>query len=479
MPEKPNIIIINCDDLGYGDLGCYGSEKHVTKAVDKMAEDGIRFTDFYMSAPVCSPSRASLLTGCYPKRIGFSKFAREKGEYSIVLFPGDRYGLNPDEITIAKLLKDQGYSTMLVGKWHCGDQPEFLPTKFGFDNYYGLPYSNDMGINYLGKEKIKHPWYDILTSFPPLPLIKNTEIIQQQPDQASLTERFVEEALRFIRSNKHKSFFLYLAHMYVHIPIYTPKSFLKKSKNDPYRAAVECIDWATDVIFNELKFCGIDDNTLVIFTSDNGGTSIMGGSNRPLRGFKGKCWEGGFRVPCIMRWPGKIKAGSVSDRIVTAMDLLPTIAKLAGTSIPDDRIIDGSNIESIIFDSPNSNYKEKPFFYYNGNNLYSVRNGDWKYFTHSVDYPEALYNLRDDISESIDLKDRYREIVKEMEKLLDKARYDMGDDLMSMRGKNTRPAGKVDNPRKLTNYDPNHPYIVAEYDMTCIIKRLKKTAKDS
>ena len=479
MPEKPNIIIINCDDLGYGDLSCYGSKDHNTPALDKMAEEGIRFTNFYMSASVCSPSRASLLTGCYPKRIGFSKFDRKDGDDDIVLFPGDEYGLNPDEITIAKVLKDQGYSTIHIGKWHCGDQPEFLPTRFGFDSYYGIPFSNDMGKNYFSEEITDNPWYSSrATSFPPLPLIDNEEVIQEQPDQASLTERYLEKAIRFIRDKKDRPFFLYFAHMYVHTPIYVPQRFLNSSKNGPYGAAVEFVDWVTEAIIDELKTCGIDDNTLVIFTSDNGSDTIMGGSNSPLRGLKNTCWEGGFRVPCIMRWPNRIKPGTVSDEITTVMDFFPTITGLAGADVPDDRVIDGQNIGGMIFDkSDGGQCDKKPFYYYQKNNLCAIREGDWKYFPGSPDYPEALYNLVDDISESIDLKDDNKNIVKKMRKLLDEARTDMGDDLNSAEGKNTRPVGKVDDPKFITSFDPEHPYIIAEYDMDSVFCRLKKLNK--
>lgn len=220
--NKPNIVLINCDDLGYGDLGCYGSPVHRTPVLDRMAEEGIRYTDFYMAAPLCSPSRGAMLTGCYPKRIGFGTFEGRQ-----VLFPGQGVGLNPKEHTMAKALKEQGYSTMLVGKWHCGDQPEFLPSNHGFDHYYGLPYSNDMGRQ-TGRE-----------DYPPLPLMLDDDVLQEQPDQASLTERYIEQSVRFIRQNKDTPFFLYLAHMHVHLPLYVPDRFLKQSRNGAYGAAVE------------------------------------------------------------------------------------------------------------------------------------------------------------------------------------------------------------------------------------------------
>ena len=265
MTDQPNIILINCDDLGYGDLGCYGSQINQSPYLDQMAAEGIRFTDFYMASPVCSPSRGAMLTGCYPPRIGFAEF-----DGNWVLFPGDALGLNPEENTIASLLKKQEYATKIVGKWHCGDQKEFLPTRHGFDSYYGIPYSNDMGIQ---SEKDTHP---------PLPLLLDEQVIQAQPDQASVTERYVEESVRFIRTNREQPFFLYFAHMYVHLPIYPPDRFIRESNNGRYGAAVQAIDWSVGVLLHELKQLGLDQNTLVIFTSDNGSRARgEGGSNCP------------------------------------------------------------------------------------------------------------------------------------------------------------------------------------------------------
>lgn len=448
--KKPNIILINCDDMGYGDLGCYGSDVNKTPTVDKMAKDGVRFTSFYMASPVCSPSRGAMMTGCYPKRIGFSSF---EGRW--VLFPGQRVGLNPKEITVASILKDSGYSTMLIGKWHCGDQPEFLPVRHGFDHYYGIPYSNDMGRQAVSR----------VEEYPPLPLMLDEEVIQEQPDQASLTERYVEQAVRFIRNNKDNPLFLYFAHMHVHLPLYAPEWFLKQSENGNYGAAVECIDWAAGVLIDELKRQGLDENTLVIFTSDNGSRGDHGGSNAPLRGTKGTTWEGGMRVPCIMYWPGTITGGRVCDDTATSMDFLPTIAHLAGANIPQDRIIDGLDISSLIFGEDGAHSPREAFFYYFRDNLEAVRSGQWKLHVRKNEKEtKELYDLDNDIGETKNLYDQYSEIVKMLEKYMVQCREDLGDESSGIQGENTRPVGKVENPHTLTNYNPDHPYIIGEYD---------------
>jgi len=284
--DRPNIILINCDDLGYGDLGCYGSPINTTPHLDQMATEGVRLTDFYMAAPLCSPSRGAMMTGCYPCRIGFGSF-----DGRAVLFPGMAVGLDPSERTVARILKDQGYATMLVGKWHCGDQPEFLPTRHGFDHYFGIPYSNDMG-----RQRTFDPG-----RWPPLPLMRDEQVIQAQFEQESLTERYADEAVQFLRNNAEKPFFLYLAHMHVHRPVLVSPRFAGHA-NGRYGGAVEAIDWVTGVLMYELRQLGLDENTLVVFTSDNGSRGDLGGSNAPLRGRKGQTWEGGQRVCCIARW---------------------------------------------------------------------------------------------------------------------------------------------------------------------------------
>ncbi|MDP6038287.1 MAG: sulfatase, partial [Candidatus Latescibacteria bacterium] len=433
---QPNIILINCDDLGYGDLGCYGSKINSTPALDKMAEEGIKFTNFYMASPVCSPSRGAMLTGCYPPRIGFGSF---EGRW--VLFPGQPVGLNPEEITIAKLLKTEGYATKIVGKWHCGDQREFLPTRHGFDSYYGIPYSNDMGRQVEDDPR------------PPLPLLRDEEVIQAQPDQRGITERYVEECVRFMRENKENPFFLYLAHMHVHLPHYPPERFLRESENGVYGAAVACIDWAAACIFYELKSLGLDDNTLVIFTSDNGSRARdEGGSNAPLRATKGTTWEGGQRVPCIMRWPGKISAGKTSSELTLSMDFYPTLAEIGGAEVPTDRIIDGKDIRPLMFEEEGATSQHEAFFYYKRDSIEAVRSGKYKlHIRKDDDEVNELYNLEADIGETTNIYDQHPNVVADLKAKIDTCRKDIGDAAAGIEGENIRPSGRVENPEPLTN----------------------------
>ena len=448
--RAPNIILINADDLGYGDLGCYGSTINKTPNIDRMAENGLRLTNFYMASPVCSPSRGAMMTGCYPKRISFSLF-----EGKAVLFPGQGVGLNPNEISMALLLKSAGYRTMHIGKWHCGDQPAFLPTNHGFDHYYGLPYSNDMGR--------QPPNADI---FPPLPLMLDENVLEEQPDLAGLTGRYTEQAVRYMRDNRDNPFFLYLAHMHVHLPHYAPERFMRASLNGRFGGALACMDWSVGVVLDELKRLGLEQNTLVIFTSDNGARITAGGCNAPLRGSKNTTWEGGMRVPCILYQPGTIPKG-ICDGMAASMDFFPTFARLAGAKIATDRIIDGIDMEPLLSGGPSG---RKTFFYYSGENLCAVRAGAWKLhvFRRDASYNgpvNELYNLDLDIGESDNRYDAYPSIVQELTELIESCRVDLGDASTGCEGVNVRPAGRVDNPVPLTCFDPDHPYYMAIYDL--------------
>jgi len=460
--KKPNIIIIFADDLGYGDLGCYGSKINETPTLDRMADEGKKFSNFYVSSPVCSPSRASLLTGCYPQRISFGTFDGLR-----VLFPGQGIGLSTEEKTIAKTLKESGYSTKIIGKWHCGDQEDFLPTNHGFDSYFGIPYSNDMGRqvkikDYIPNDSSLHK----ITEWdrPPLPLIRDKEVIQEQPDQRSIAERYTEDAVSFMRENSESPFFLYLAHMQVHLPLYAAEKFVKESKNGDYGACVASIDWSTKVIFDELKELGIDENTIVIFTSDNGSRlQNQGGSNGNLRGGKGQTWDGGQRVPCIIRWPGKINEGEETDALATTMDFLPSITSLIGGELPSKKI-DGIDMSELFFSNNNSSKRES-FLYYNEDELEAIRYKNWKlHFKKEGNLINELYDLENDIGEEVNLYNENKEIVTELSSLADDYRKSLGDKFLDIKGEEVRPASRIANPKPLTEFDENHPYMYAEYD---------------
>ena len=462
MASKPNVIIIFADDLGYGDLGCYGSKINETPTLDKMADEGKKFSNFYVSSPVCSPSRASLMTGCYPQRISFGTFDGLR-----VLFPGQGIGLSNEEKTVAKTFKESGYSTKIIGKWHCGDQEEFLPTNHGFDSYFGIPYSNDMGRqvkikDYIPNDSSLHK----ITEWdrPPLPLVRDKEVIQEQPDQRSIAERYTEDAVKFMRENRETPFFLYLAHMQVHLPLYAAEKFVKESKNGDYGACVASIDWSTKVIFDELKELGIDENTIVIFTSDNGSRlQNQGGSNGNLRGGKGQTWDGGQRVPCIIRWPRKINKGQQTDALSTTMDFLPSITKLIGGDLPSKKI-DGIEMSDLFFSNENSS-KRDSFLYYNEDELEAIRYKNWKlHFKKEDKLINELYDLDSDISEKVNLYSSHKEIVSKLSTLADEFRKSLGDKYLDIKGEEVRPANRVDNPKPLTEYDENHPYMYAEYD---------------
>lgn len=435
---SPNIILILFDDFGYGDLGCYGNQLNRTPNIDKMAEDGLLLKDFCVASSVSTPSRAALLTGCYPKRISMHVNADPKpilGEGRQVLFPASWKGLNPNEITIAEMLKTHGYSTACVGKWHLGDQLAFLPTAHGFDYYYGVPYSHDMDKRVC-----------------PLPLMEQNKVIESSVSIDSLTYKYTIKAKEYIINNKSTPFFLYLSYNMTHAPLSASKNFKGKSKNGIYGDATEELDWSVGEIMKTLKEEKIEENTLIILTSDNGAAI---GCNAPLRGKKATIYEGGFRVPCIMKWPNIIQKNRVTNSLVTSMDILPTIAYYCNIKLPADRIIDGKNVSSILSNQDDES-PTKVFYYYQKNQLQAVRWKNWKYhlpLRKKIKHPamdiiessEAyLYDLDTDISETKNLLSEYPEIVKKIESLIREVRNDMGD--WNYEGKNIRPAGYIDEP---------------------------------
>ncbi len=429
--RSPNFVVIYVDDLGYGDLGPFGSKTHRTPAIDRMAEQGMRLTDFYSTCSVCTPSRSSVMTGCYPRRVNMHVDEKNR----CVLFAASRKGLNPDEVTIADLLKTKGYATACIGKWHLGDHPKFMPTSQGFDEYFGIPYSNDMHTKQV-----------------PLPLVRNLTVIEAPLRQDTLTERYTREAIRFIKANKDRPFFLYLPHTAVHVPLHPGAAFKGQSKDGAYGDWVEEVDWSMGELFKVLQAEGIDQNTLVVLTSDNG--SQKAGSNLPLRGGKGRTDEGGMRMPCIIRYPGKIPAGSSSSEITATIDLLPTFARLAGAALPE-RVIDGRDIWPILSRQSGAKSPHEAFYYYQMDQLQAVRSGPWKLFVpmeakkrnwgKSEGKTELkLFNLAQDIHEDNNVADAHPEVVARLLALAEKARQELGDG--DRPGKGQRPAGWVDQP---------------------------------
>ncbi len=438
-PSKPNVIVILCDNLGYGDIGCFGSTKHRTPQIDQMAAEGLKLTDFYVSSGVCTPSRASLMTGCYPRRVNMHVSARG----GAVLRPVGRRGLHPDEVTIAEVLKSQGYATACIGKWHLGDQPQFLPTRQGFDTYFGIPYSDDM------TPRPSQNW-------PPLPLMKDERVVEAPADRNTLTRRYTEASIEFIRQNRDRPFFLYLPHAMpgsTQHP-FASKRFRGKSANGPWGDSVEEIDWSTGEILKALKELELDSKTLVLWTSDNGAPrrNPPQGINTPLGGWGYTTREGGMRVPCVVRWPGKIPAGSVSHELCTTMDLLPTFAALARTTVPQERIIDGKDIWPLLSGEAGATSPHEAFYYYQRGQLQAVRSGKWK-----LQLPRpakgkrnpaqelALFDVRADAAESVNLAKSHPEIARKLQGLAEQARVDLGDD--DRPGRNQRPAGHEPNPQ--------------------------------
>ncbi len=431
-PRRPNIVLIVCDDIGYGDLGCYGSTLHRTPRLDRMAQEGVRFTDFYTASPFCTPARAALFTGRHPRRTGLAY-----GHDFWVLLPRDPIGLAPEETTIARWLREGGYVTKLIGKWHLGDQPPFLPTRHGFDEFFGLPYSNDMAPD--------HPQNDRF-QFPPLPLMRDEKVIAVAPNQAALTDCFVEEAVSFMEAHRSEPFFLCLAHIYPHEPIYAPYNFLARSQNGPYGAAVEHLDHSTGILLDALQKLGLDDDTIVIFTSDHGSNGQNGGSNAPLRGTKGSTWEGGARVPCLMRWPRGIAPRATCRELATAMDLFPTLSRAAGLSLPDT-VLDGRDIGPLLRGESGARSPHASFPFYVGNRFNAVRAGRWK-----LHLPEdQLFDLETDPGETRNEFAAQPEIVAELRNIAEEYRRDLGDERTAVEGIGARPPGRVENPVSLTS----------------------------
>lgn len=451
----PNIVIIYCDDLGYSDLGCFGAKDWKTPNIDRLATEGMRLTSFYVSQPVCGASRASLLTGCYANRVGINGAP----------FPDAVIGINDIEMTLAELVKQKGYATGMQGKWHLGHHPKFLPTHHGFDEYFGLPYSNDMWTHSYGWGK---PAKGAKPSFPPLPMIEGDKPVildVTSEDQAQLTTWYTERAVKFIDKNKERPFLLYVAHSMPHIPLYVSEKHKGKSQQGLYGDVIEEIDWSVGQILEALKRNGLDDNTLVLFTSDNGPWLTFGnqgGTAHPLREGKGTTFEGGVRVPCVVRWPGHVPAGRTCDEPVMTIDVLPTVAKLTGAKLPDHKI-DGLDIWPLLSGEKGAKTPhEALFFYYGRNNLESMRSGKWKlHFPHGylsaragrdgtaggnkrAKIGLALYDLSNDIGEQKDVAAEHPDVVEQLKKLAEAMREDLGDDMAGRKsGSGTRQPGKL------------------------------------
>jgi arylsulfatase len=458
--KLPNIVVIFMDDLGYGDLSCYGAMDYKTPNLDKLAAEGIRFTNFLSAQPVCTASRVGLLTGCYPNRLSMSG----------ALFPGSKVGINANETTLAELLKQKNYATGIFGKWHLGDNAKFLPLQHGFDEYYGIPFSNDMwpvwfdGTPATPEQKGKF-------QFPPLALMEgNNKVgeIKTLADQGTLTKRLTERAVGFIQKNKSHPFFLYLPHPMPHVPIEASPAFKGKSKQGLYGDVIMEIDWSVGQIVQALKANGLEKNTLVIFTSDNGPWYNFGsnaGSNGGLREGKGTSFEGGLRVPCIMRWKGRTPEGVICNQLCSTIDVLPTIADLCQLKLPEHKI-DGFSMLPVLKGNTEFEVRKNFYYYYYRNDLQAVRSGHWKLvlphkgrsYLHQLPgsdgfpgaapedvlFPMGLYDLRRDPGEAYDVQQKYPEVVAELLQLAEIARADLGDNLTKRVGANVRTSGALE-----------------------------------
>ncbi|GAA4309513.1 sulfatase [Compostibacter hankyongensis] len=454
----PNIVLIYMDDMGYGDVDAYGGIGYTTPNIDRLAAQGMRFTNFYSAQPICSASRAAILTGCYPNRIGFHG----------ALMPHSPIGISGREETIAGMLKKKGYATAIIGKWHLGDARKFLPLQHGFDTYFGLPYSNDMWpVGYDGK-----PFKDTSSpraKWPPLPLIDGNKVvryIRTLDDQSMLTTWYTERAVQFINHHRTQPFFLYFAQSMVHVPLGVSDKFKGKSKQGLFGDVMMEIDWSVGQVMKALKENGMENNTLFIFTSDNGPWLTFGnhaGSAGALREGKATTWEGGQREPAIIRWPGRVPEGTVCNKLAANIDLLPTLAAVTGAPLPANKI-DGVNILSLLKGDPGANPRDHLFYYYHLNSLEAVRQGPWKlilphpYHSYEGQLPGkdgwpgrmhkdstglALYDLRRDPGERYDVKAAHPEVVTQLQQLAEEAREDLGDDLTGRKGKNRRPPGRL------------------------------------
>jgi arylsulfatase A-like enzyme len=441
--RPPNFVIIYTDDQGYADVGVFGAKDIATPNLDRMAGEGVRFTDFYVSQAVCSSSRTALMTGCYPNRVGIVG----------ALTPHSKIGISDKEMILPQVLKPRGYATAIYGKWHLGDAPQFLPTRHGFDDYFGLPYSNDM-----------HPGHPTM-KFPPLPLIEGEKTIQFDPDQDNLTTWYTEHAVKFIEANKDKPFFLYVPHNMPHVPLHVSSKFAGKSGRGLYGDVIMEVDWSVGQILGALKANGLDDKTLVMYASDNGPWLLYGdhgGRALPLREGKATEFDGGVRTPCIMRWPGKIPPGQVCHEMGWTMDILPTFAKLAGAEVSKERIIDGKDIWPLMSGQPGAKTPHEVYYYYWIRELQAVRSGQWKlHVPHNYTKPNppghgglpgkyetlpiglSLFDLENDISESNDVAAEHPDVVKRLQAYAEQAREDLGDSKTKRIGKNVREPGKV------------------------------------
>jgi arylsulfatase len=463
----PNIVLIFADDLGYADVGCFGAKDIRTPNIDRLATDGTRFTSFYVSQPVCTASRASLMTGCYANRIGLAGALNQTS----------KVGIHADEVLLPELLQSRGYATGIFGKWHLGHRPEFSPLRHGFQEFLGIPYSNDNG-----------PLHPVVKTIPSLPLIDGEKTAELDPDQSQFTRRLTERAIQFVERNRERPFFLYVPHVMPHVPIFASEKFKGRSARGLYGDVVEELDWSVGEILSAIKRFHLEDNTLVIFTSDNGPFLSYGehaGRATPFREGKLTTFEGGVRSPCVMRWPKHIPAGRTCDEPVATIDMLPTIAKLVGAELPKHRI-DGLDVWPILSGQPNAKSPHEALSFFSGDELQAIRSGDWKlHFTHdylTVAGPpgrsgkpanfenmkpksieesgirgiasrhgyevrrieQSLFNLTDDPGELRDVAKQHPEVVRRLEALAEKARDDLGDSLANRRGNGTRAAGRVD-----------------------------------